>query len=169
MKLFSFSLASLFALVSLMGCKKELSLEQSASYIKEAQDFKAFLTDKNFRLTAFYTDTPIDYVENDAEVKSETNLWSYVSGYLKDDTNTFHDDLTVDIAQNAIVMPGLTTAVLSRTYSIGSDGVGVYMQFLDYEYNPLTYRLKEISADHFIIYFLWKNGISLYSRFDLLP
>ncbi|MEP7257782.1 MAG: hypothetical protein ABI687_05330 [Flavitalea sp.] len=169
MKLIRISFASLLVLIFLSGCKKELSLEQAESHVEEAHDFKDFLIDKDFRLKAFYTDTAIDYVEDDAEVKSETNLWGYVSGYLKDDTNTFHSNLTVDIAQNAIVMPGLTDAVLNRSFSVGSDGAGVYMQFLDYEYNPLTYRLKEMTADHFIVYVPWKNGIFLYSRFDLLP
>lgn len=163
------SVACLVALLPVTSCEKELSTEGSSVHLETAKAFNDFVGEKKFRLTAFYSNTPIDYIEDDGEVRAETNLWSYVSGYLKDDINIFYTDNTVDVVQNEIKIPGIDDAVLPRTYSIGASESGAYIRFLDYQYNALQYNLESIGDNYFIVYVPWKDGVRLYSRFDLMP
>ena len=127
----------------------------------------AFFISGNYQLKSFYSDIPIDYIETDTIVKHETDLWSYVSDYLKDDVNDFIENTTdVQIHQNAIKMEGMNDAILHMKYVIGKDDKGAYMKFLDNEYKPLKYRLSKIAKNYFIIYLPWKNGSTIYSRFE---
>ena len=169
MKLYWYPVTLIATLILLAGCRKEVSVELPQTHVDKANEFKKAVDQRKFRLTAFYSDVPIDYVEDDAEVKRETNLWGYVSGYLKDDIMLFRNDTDVDVDQNLIKMPGEATQILQRKYIIRADADGAYMKFLDYQYNPLEYHLHEITNDYFILYLPWKPGINLYSRFNLLP
>jgi hypothetical protein len=170
-----------FAILVFTGCKKELSLENQTTPpppptipewhpdLNNESDVLQVLTSGKFQLRAFYSDIPIDYVENDDQIKNETNLWPYVSEYLKDDVNIFHNDSTnVDIEQHQIKMEGVDDAVLHKKYKVGKDNAGIYMKFLDNKYNPLKYRLTEIGKDYFVVGIGWKNGSTLYSRFQKL-
>lgn len=156
----------LLILFSITGCEKETSLELHQPDIENANIFKGIVTNHKFQLSAFYSDIPIDYVETDSVVKEETNLWGYVSGYLKDDLNLFTDNKEVFIEQNNIKIPGQDSSVLCRTYFIGADEDGTFMRFLDYQYTPFKYRLHEFHADYFILAIAWRQGATLYSRFD---
>jgi len=169
MPLIRFSLLTLVIGILLVGCQKELSLELSSEYIKQANELKELVKGKPFRLVDFYSNIPIDYIEDDGEVKLETDLWGYVSGYLRDDRYLLYDDYTLDIIQNDLKIPGSAEEVLSRTYAIGTDANGVFMRFLDYRYNALTYRLHETSEDHFILSISWSQGATLYSRYEFAP
>lgn len=143
------------------SCGKELSLEnaQPPEPVKE--------TSRKYQLKAFYSDIPIDFIEHDEEIRSETDLWTYVHVYLKDDINEFYTDSTlVQIYQNEIKMPGNSNAVLQEYYSIGTDSDGPYMKFLGPDYEPLLYRLQEMNDDYFIIYVRWNQGSTVYSRFE---
>src|SRR5688572_27392869 len=143
------------------SCGKELSLEnaQPPEPVKE--------TSRKYQLKAFYSDIPIDFIEHDEETRSETDLWTYVHVYLKDDINEFYTDSTlVQIYQNEIKMPGNSAAVLQEYYLIGTDSEGAYMKFLGPDYEPLLYRLQEINDEYFIIYVKWRNGSTVYSRFE---
>jgi hypothetical protein len=152
------------------ACEKELSLELHQSDVKKAEEFQKIVSDKKFQIKAYYSDIPVDYIETDDVVLQETELWGYVSEYLKDDINTFVSNNTdVTIEQNDVKMPGLDDAVLNRKYFIGVDEKGVYMKFLDYQYNPLTYRVYEMTDTYFILAIKWKQGATLYSRFDFIP
>src|SRR5689334_4723182 len=50
-----------------------------------ANSLDSFLKSNNFQLARYYSDTAIDYDKTDSVTKSETDLWAYVSPWLKDD------------------------------------------------------------------------------------
>lgn len=155
------------------SCTKDLSLENAQPVNPEPPVVPPpppppppELTRK-YQLAAFYSDIPIDFVENDNEVRSETNLWAYVNAYLKDDINEFEKDGTkLLIHQGDVKIPGNDSAVLHKTYFIGTDEDGSYMRFLGPEYEVLRYRLLEVTDDHIILYLKWKHGSTIYSRLD---
>jgi len=132
----------------------------------KAKEFKAILDLKHFRLVDFYSDKPIDYVTTDTEVKSETDLRIYIKPYLLDDDNYFDNEGGVVITQNQQKKPGLSDPVLNRNYSVSSDENSVYLDFLDYDYNPIKYKLGEYSTGGFTIYLDWQGGAKVYSRFE---
>ncbi len=122
---------------------------------------------RKYQLSAFYANKPIDFIDTDSEVRSEANLWGYVQEYLKDDIDEFTlDSNAVDIHQGANRIPGNDDSILHKTYSIGTDSKGTYIDFLGPDYEVLRYRLQEMTEDHLIIYLPWKNNSIIYSRFD---
>lgn len=162
--LMKYSLIVLLASIIFAGCKKELSIENDKPAVPVIPEKEI---SRNYQLRDFYSDIPIDFVENDDEIKSETNLWPYVNEYLKDDINEFFSDSTlVLIHQNNIRITGIDDSVLEKYYSIGTDSEGTYMKFLGPEYEPLLYRLQVINEDYFIIFVKWKHGSTVYSRFE---
>jgi hypothetical protein len=139
------------------GCQKELSYEPD----------KPPKSVRKYQLKAFYSDIPVDFIEDDDIVKSETDLWAYVSDYLKDDIDVFtENDTEVLIHQNDIKMPGNDEPILYKKYYIGTDSEGMFMNFLGPTYEPFSYRLQEINEDYFIIFLRWNQGASLFSRFE---
>jgi hypothetical protein len=147
------------------SCKKfdETSLEGE----QRANQFQEFVQDKRFQVAAFYADQPIDYIEYDAEVRSETDLFRYASPWIKDDWNVFdRSSGQVTITQNAVEINDIPDDSFVRPYTIGADKDGVYFNFLDYEYDPLSYRLVEFRDNYFIVYVNWKGGVRLYTRFE---
>lgn len=152
-----YTLILLTLCIFLSGCSKELSLETG-------QTAKPVI---KYQLKAYYSDVPIDFVQNDSVVKQETDLWEYVYDYVKDDYSVFSDSGTdVVVYQNSLKMSGLEDSILYKTYSIGVDAEGDYIQFLGPDYQPFSYRLQIFTDDYFIIYFEWKPGINIYSRFE---
>ncbi len=133
---------------------------------KKATEFKTILDLKHFRLVDFYSDKPIDYIQTDVEVKSETDLKAYIKPYLLDDDNYFDDESGVVITQNTQKKPGLTAPVLNRNYSVSADENSAYLDFLDYDYNPVKYKLGEYSTTWFTIYLDWPGGAKVFSRFE---
>lgn len=169
MKRMHYAAAFLIATAA-VGCSKEFSLESGDVNAAKAQTLQQLIVRNKFQLRAFYSDVPIDYIDTDDTVKHETNLWPYVSNYLKDDFDTFNPNGSdVTISQNGMTMPGLPDPILARHYSITHDDNGVYMQFLNYQYNPLGYTLVQTGADYFILSVRWKNQATLYSRFEMVP
>jgi len=177
LRFFGLVLVVLTVLVS--SCGKELSLElyepPPPVVVPEppepeplnAEDLKNILIDGRFQLRAFYSDIPVDYNTSDAEVKEETDLWDYVIYYLKDDVNLFHEG-EVQIAQNANKAPGQSADTLTKTYLIEENSEGIFMTFLDYQYNPLVYRVHEFTDSYFILSIEWEQGATLFSRFELV-
>ena len=157
-----------FILIALLtACKKED--EASPEDKQKAEDFKSYVVGKQFQLESYTSDKPIDYVEDDTEVKSETDLWPYVSLWIKDDFNVFDPASgKVTITQNAHEIETISDDVFTRDISIGADKNGVHFDFLNYQYNPLKYRLVEFTADHFTVYVDWTGGAKVYSRFKVL-
>ena len=151
------------ALLALTACQKELSFENLKTDPVQAPKEIS----RKYQLKDFYSDIPIDFNEHDDVVKSETNLWSYVKDYIKDDIDEFFIDSTVvRVYQNNIKMFGNDESTFDKYYFIGTDSEGQYMKFLGPEYETLKYRLQVMNEDYFIIYLPWKHGSTIYSRFD---
>ena len=151
----------------LTSCQKALSDEagEEANKARAAQ-FQSAIQGNNYKLTAFYTDKPIDYVTTDAVVKSETDLWDYVRPHLKDDVNSFTGDASAVILQNAVKIPGDDSPQLSRPYSTSFDKSFVYLNFVDDGYKPQQYKLSEFDGSKFILFVDWPGGVKLFSKFE---
>jgi hypothetical protein len=153
--------------VMFSSCKKD---EASPEDKKKAEEFKAFIVSKKFQIQDYYSDKAIDYDEEDTEIKSETNLWPYVSLWIKDDFNIFDvNSGKVTITQNANKIQGNTAEIITKDFSIGADKNGAYFQFLNYQYNPLKYHLVEFTGDHFLVYVDWHSGAKVYTKFHVIP
>ena len=146
------------------GCTKTVSSEEDATK-KKADEFKASITTHRYKPVAFYSDKPIDYITDDNEVKSETELWGYVKDYIKDDVNQFNDNGSVTIFQNAVKMPGNDAPSITFDYQVGATGTDVYFKFVDYNYVVTTYKLEEFNDAYFTVYLAGPAGSKLYSKF----
>ena len=156
-----YSIFLLTVTVLLAGCTKELSLENGKP------DEPAKEISRKYQLKAFYSDIPLDFIETDDVIKSETDLWSYVKEYIKDDINElFNDSTLLLVYQNEIKIPGNDAPVLQKYYGIDTDGDGKFINYIGPKYETLQYRLQEFNDDYFIIYIKWKHGSTLYSRFE---
>jgi hypothetical protein len=168
MKTLNFLLVTVIIAGGLASCKKESGA--SAEDIAKANEFKAYIVNKQFQVREYYSDKPIDYVETDTVVKSETNLWPYVSSWIKDDLNTF--DVTsgkVTIVQGPDKIQGNSAATIVLDFSIGADKTGPYFNFLNYLYNPLKYHLVEFTNSYFLVYVDWHSGAKVYTKFSVIP
>ena len=147
------------------GCTKSVSSEETNAAKKKADEFKTSITTRRYKPVAFYSDKPIDYITNDTEVRSETDLWIYVKDYIKDDVNQFNDNGTVTIFQNALKFPGNDAPSFTQDFNISVSGTDVMLKFVDYNYVPTTYRLQEFSDAYFTVYIDGPSGSKLYSKF----
>lgn len=173
MKIVTYLIVAVAAASSFSSCKKDngddTSNEIDPAYVQKAEEFKSFVQSKQFQIADYYTDSPIDYIEDDSAVKSETELWKYVSPWLKDDYNVF--DLStnkVNITQNAVKIPSDASDVIVKDFSIGADKDGPYFNFLSHEYEPLKYRLVEFTGDQFIVYVNWHSGAKVFTKFHVV-
>jgi hypothetical protein len=168
MKTAAFLLATLVAALCISSCKKED--ETSTENKDKAEQFKASIVSKKYQVKEYYSDKPIDYNEDDEEVKAETDLFSYVSPWIKDDWNVFDvSSGKVAITQNEHKIPGDSTAVLSKDFSVSGEEEGVFFNFLNYQYEPLKYHLVEFTNDYFIVYADWHSGARVYTKFVVVP
>ena len=168
MKIVTFLAVALLATGVMSSCKK--GEEASAEDKQKAEDFKAYVATKQFTLVDYYADKPIDYVEDDTEVKQETNLWPYVSFWIKDDHNVFDVSTgKVTITQNANKFVSISEEIFTRDFSIGADKDGPYLNFVNYQYNPLKYRLVNFDAEGFTVYVDWHSGAKVFSDFVVVP
>lgn len=84
----------LLVFVIFIACKKEkAALVEEVDPISEgiraqAAEFTALIQKHEYHLTKYYSLEGIDYDTTDTEVKSETELWPYVSEWLPDDAYT---------------------------------------------------------------------------------
>lgn len=164
MKILASLAVTLLATVVLSSCKKEDGA--NAEDIAKANEFKTFVLSKQFQIKEYYSDKPIDYDENDDEVKLETDLWPYVSPWIKDDFNIFDvSSGKVTIVQNAVKIPGDDSEQIVRDISIGADKNGPYFNFVNYKYEPLRYRIIEFSGDHFLVSADWHSGAKVFTKF----
>jgi hypothetical protein len=166
MKIVTYLAVALIATGVLSSCKK--GEEASPEDKQKAEDFKSYIVAKQFTLVDYWSDKEIDYVEDDAEVKQETNLWPYVSIWIKDDANVFDVSTgKVTITQNANKYSGVTEDVFTRNFSIGADKDGPYFNFVNYQYNPLKYHLVDFNAEGFTVYVDWHSGAKVFSKFKV--
>ena len=136
---------------------------------KKANEFKTFTAAKKFKIVSFYADKPVDYEQDDTEVKAETDLWPYVKDYIRDDVNRVTDNGQVHIDQMAIKFPGHDEATLIKPFKVLSDHTGAYLEFVDYFYDPLRYKLLEFKENYFIIYIDFNGGAKVFSKYELIP
>ena len=133
----------------------------------QAASLDSFLQSNSFQLARYYSDTAIDYDQSDSVVKSETDLWAYVSPWLKDDLYTFGTDGNVTIQQNDAKLPSDANATLTRPYSVAADDEGVKITFLTNDYKPLDYRLIEMSDTLLTVSAFW-NGHTVKSDYRVV-
>ncbi|MEO8582497.1 MAG: hypothetical protein ABI415_01805 [Flavitalea sp.] len=163
-----FLLISALILV-VFSCKKK---SEAVDPIKpedraKAIAFMEYLQNKKLSLEKYYSEVPIDYIDTDQVVKSETQLWPYVSAWIPDDTYTFLANNEVDIAQDSIRIEGNTNAILKLRYTVTPDIDGVAFNFVGHDYLYLKYRLKSFSPDSIVVNAKW-NGSKVYSVFKVL-
>jgi hypothetical protein len=127
-----------------------------------------FLKSEKFRLTKYYSETPIDYIDTDQVVMQETQLWPYVSLWLKDDAYSFETNGDVLVYQNDDRIPTDTAAVLTRHFSVAADAQGVGFNFLGHEYQDLAYRLISFSDSNLVVWATW-NGKKVISEYKTVP
>ena len=140
----------------------------------KATQFEAFILNKGFRPVAFYSDKPIDYFEDDNEVKSETDLWSHVKPHIRDDKNTFTLPNLITVEQNKDKIAGIDSAILKRNWKITHSRAGVFLDFIDFNYVPRSYKLQEFTNNTFTIYLNWTSrdratSATLFTKYQLLP
>lgn len=166
MKMIKLLAVTVLAAGVMAGCKKESGA--SAADIEKANEFKAFLVGKKFQVSEYYSDKPIDYIETDDTVKSETDLWPYVSRWIRDDYNTFDVNTgKVTIDQDSIFIDGNSNNPLVFDFSVGADKTGPYFNFLNYQYKPLRYHLVEFTSTYFLVYVDWVQGSKVYTKFSV--
>lgn len=127
-----------------------------------------FLKNDKFRLTKYYSDEFIDYIDTDQVVMQEKELWGYVSNWLKDDTYSFDASGSVTIEQNTDRMETDTAAILTRSYSVAADDEGVGFKFIGHEYQALNYRLISFSDTNLVVSATW-NGKKVISEYKTVP
>jgi hypothetical protein len=167
MKIVTYLALSLIVTGFLSSCKKGGD-EASPEDKQKAENFKTYIVGKQFTLVDYWSDKAIDYVEDDAEVKAETDLWPYVSIWIKDDVNSF--DLNagkVSITQNANKFSTIADEVFTRDFSIGADKNGAFFNFVNYQYNPLKYNIVDFNAEGFTVSVDWRSGAKVFSRFKV--
>lgn len=146
------------------ACQKSTSTEDSAAN-QRAADFQAAVQSNKFMLVSFYADKPIDYITNDTEVKSETDLWPYVKTHVKDDEYFFGTGGALTIHQKNNKIGGNDAATINGSYSISAKGQDVSVMFIDYLYGPLEYKLHEFDNAFFTVYIDGPGGAKLYSKY----
>lgn len=132
-----------------------------------ANSLDSFMKSNSFQLVRYYSDTAIDYDKSDSVVKSETDLWAYVSPWLKDDVYTFGTDGNVTITQNDVKIPSDANPTLTRPYSVVADDNGVKITFLTNDYQALDYRLIEYSDTLLTVSAVW-NGSTVKSDYRVI-
>lgn len=156
--------------ITVFACKKN---SEAPDPIRSEDKAKAaaladFLQSEEFRLTKYYSDVPIDYVDTDQVVMQETELWQYVSKWLKDDTYSFEANGDVMVDQNTARYDVDTVAVLTRHFAVAADAEGVGFKFLGHEYQALDYRLISFSDTNIVVSAKW-NGKKVISEYNTVP
>ena len=123
----------------------------------QAAALDSFLQSNSLQLSSYYSDSAIDYNDDDTIVKAETNLWPYVSSWLKDDVYSFGTDGQVTVVQNNNKLPSDSSATFTRPYSVEADDDGVKFTFLTNEYEALDYRLVQFSDSVLTVSATWEG------------
>ncbi len=147
----------------LTGCAK--SNQKVDELKKKSEEYQASVIGSRYQLIEFYSDKPIDYLDDDSLIKSETALWKYVKPYLIDDENVMDMNGTVVINQKLEMDPSIDSAYIFRSYKFSNDDKVVFFDFVDYYYKPLKYKVSSMDSSSILIYVDWPNGAKLYSRY----
>jgi len=151
-----------------LSCKKD----NGGDGIKEedkakAASFSALIQKHEYRLTKYYSDEFIDYDITDTEVKSEKELWPYVSEWLKDDAYAFMPNNDVKVTQNAVKIPTDNADVITKRWTVAADKDGVRFNFIGHEYQYLVYRLVSFDDTKLLVWAKW-NDHKVYSEFTAI-
>jgi hypothetical protein len=160
-------------IISTNSCQKE-DTGGTTELQKKATELQNYVVNNKFIPVDFYSDTPIDYVENDATVLAETDLKKYIFQYLTDDEITFNPDKTLLVNQGTIKMEGETDQTFTRTWGTETNKAKnlVYLNYLDYFYEPRRYTLVEWTDTSIIAYVDWTSKADptktakIYTRFQ---
>jgi hypothetical protein len=154
-------------IVAICSCDKETDSIKPEDK-ERAAALQTYLNSNDFKLSKYYSETPIDYIDTDQVVKSETDLWQYVSVWLKDDRYAFVSNNEARITQNASKIGTDTSAILIRPYSVKADEQGVAFDFVGHEYQFLKYRLITFSDTLLKVSATW-NGKTVISEYTTAP
>lgn len=158
-------------LTTFFACNKDSDPEPVDNVKPEdkvkATELQTFLQANKFSLTRYYSDSAIDYNDTDQVVKAETELWQYVSNWIKDDRYTFNSDGTVTIEQNMNRIQTDTTPILTRNYAVAADESGVEFKFIGHLYQDLNYRLITFSDTLIRVSATW-NGKTVNSEYKVV-
>jgi hypothetical protein len=163
----------LFVLMTFVACKKEKSAPaEEADPIPEeikaqAAEFTALIQKHEYHLTKYYSLEGIDYDTTDTEVKSETELWPYVSEWLPDDAYTFQSTGDVKVTQNAVKIPENNNSIVMARWSVAATKDGVRFNFVGHQYQYLVYRLVSFDDTKLLVWAKW-NGHKVYSEFSVI-
>lgn len=167
MKIFT-SVLSVLLLLVFSSCQKSVEQQEDANK-KRADEFKTFLTTAGkFHAVDYYAETPIDYNEQDDEVILETDLKKYIRNYLLDDDIYFQNDGKIRFVQNDVKIAGESAPEIYVPYKVWGDKTGVMVDYVDDQYQPLTYMLHEKGSTYFIL--SWRrpqDGVRLFSRYEM--
>jgi hypothetical protein len=166
MKFFT-SVMSALLLLLLGSCQKNLS-DQEEDNKKKAQEFQTFISSgSRFMAVDYYAESPIDYNEQDSEVILETDLKKYIRNYIIDDDIYFGTNGMITFVQNSVKISSNSAAEIHVPYRAYGDKAGVIVDYIDDQYQPLTYMLHEKGTTYFIL--SWKrpqDGVRLFSRYE---
>jgi hypothetical protein len=160
-------------IISTNSCQKDDSAGTSELQ-KKAVELENYVVNNRFIPVDFYSDTPIDYIENDATVLAETDLTKYIFNYLKDDEITFNPDKTLVINQGTNKIDNNPEQTFTRTWSTETSKAKnvVYLNYLDYFYDPRRYTLVEWTNTSILAYIDWTSKADptktakIYTRFQ---
>lgn len=166
------ALGIILLIATIISCKKNEGGEESDGIKPEdkqrAADLSNMLQSNKFRLSAYYSESPIDYIDTDQVVKAETDLWQYVSSWLHDDAYIFGSDGTLTIEQNAMKIASDQSATITKDYAVNADKEGVEFEFVGHEYQDLNYRLLTFNDTLVKVSATWNNK-TVISEYKAIP
>jgi hypothetical protein len=145
-------------LISTNSCQKET--EGKSELQKKAADLGNYVVNNKFIPVDFYSDTPIDYIETDAQVLAEKDLKKYIFPYLADDVITFNPNNTLIVDQGTIKMETKPEKVFQATnWSTDFSKAKnlVYLTYLDYFYAERRYNLVSWDTAGILVYIDWTS------------
>ena len=162
------ALSVILLVFTVFSCKKDDSDGIKPEDKEKAAALTTMLQSDSFRLKSYYSETPIDYIDTDQVVKSETDLWSYVSNWLHDDAYVFSSDGSLTIRQGAIRIPSNGSGTITKSYAVTADQEGVSFDFVGHDYQTLRYRLISFTDTGLKVSATWngKTVISEYGRLE---
>ena len=154
----------LFIAAIAASCSKT-NTEGDAAAKQRSAEFVTSIEKQKYKLTAFYSDKPIDYITTDSEVRAETDLWAYVKLHVLDDENYFAPGGALTVYQKTDKFPGNDSDQITASYGSSAKGSDVVFNFVDYIYLPTEYKLHEFDNTYFTVYVDGPAGSKLYSKF----
>ena len=164
------ALGIILLITVVISCKKNDGEESDGINPADKERAAALTTElqaNKYRLTAYYSETDIDYIDTDQVVKAEKDLWQYVSTWLHDDAYAFGADGTLTIEQNAVKIPTDASPTITKSYGVVADNSGVNFDFVGHEYQALKYKLISFNDTIVKVSATW-NGKTVISEYKTI-